>query len=89
LLIAAAHQVLGDQANTFRHGPFLPKGEHPTLSPCNRVTLLMLISFPNSPQGKFYELYENDAEIGHAEFDLKLTDRVKMKMVSKWVNDAY
>lgn len=33
-------------------------------------------------QGKFYELYENDAEIGHAEFDLKLTDRVKMKMVS-------
>jgi DNA mismatch repair protein MSH6 len=27
-------------------------------------------------------LYENDAEIGHAEFDLKLTDRVKMKMVS-------
>lgn len=33
-------------------------------------------------KGKFYELYENDAEIGHAEFDLKLTDRVKMKMVS-------
>lgn len=33
-------------------------------------------------QGKFYELYEKDAEIGHNEFDLKLTDRVKMKMVS-------
>ncbi|KAF8342825.1 uncharacterized protein EI90DRAFT_2902817 [Cantharellus anzutake] len=32
-------------------------------------------------KGKFYELYENDAEIGHTEFDLKLTDRVKMKMV--------
>ncbi|KAJ9104934.1 hypothetical protein QFC19_003729 [Naganishia cerealis] len=31
--------------------------------------------------GKFYELYEKDAEIGHNEFDLKLTDRVKMKMV--------
>ncbi|TXT07396.1 hypothetical protein VHUM_03116 [Vanrija humicola] len=32
-------------------------------------------------KGKFYELYENDASIGHQEFDLKLTDRVKMKMV--------
>jgi hypothetical protein len=34
-------------------------------------------------QGKFYELYEKDAEIGHNEFDLKLTDRVKMKMVRR------
>lgn len=33
-------------------------------------------------KGKFYELYEDDAKIGHQEFDLKLTDRVKMKMVS-------
>lgn len=32
-------------------------------------------------KGKFYELYEGDALIGHQEFDLKLTDRVKMKMV--------
>nr|WJN24935.1 mismatch repair protein [Tranzscheliella williamsii] len=32
-------------------------------------------------KGKFYELYEEDALIGHREFDLKLTDRVKMKMV--------
>lgn len=32
-------------------------------------------------KGKFYELYENDAAIGHQEFDLKLTDRVKMSMV--------
>ncbi|WWD22313.1 hypothetical protein CI109_106804 [Kwoniella shandongensis] len=32
-------------------------------------------------KGKFYELYEDDAIIGHQEFDLKLTDRVKMKMV--------
>ncbi|WVO23631.1 uncharacterized protein IAS62_004986 [Cryptococcus decagattii] len=32
-------------------------------------------------KGKFYELYEDDALIGHQEFDLKLTDRVKMKMV--------
>ncbi|KAH8919876.1 hypothetical protein BT69DRAFT_1336919 [Atractiella rhizophila] len=32
-------------------------------------------------KGKFYELYEDDATIGHREFDLKLTDRVKMRMV--------
>eukprot|EP00053_Salpingoeca_punica_P015373 m.141445 g.141445 ORF g.141445 m.141445 type:complete len:1202 (+) comp16694_c0_seq1:90-3695(+) len=32
-------------------------------------------------KGKFYELYEKDAEIGHREFDLKFTDRVNMKMV--------
>ncbi|KAL7412649.1 muts domain V-domain-containing protein [Mrakia frigida] len=32
-------------------------------------------------KGKFAELYENDAEIGNREFGLKLTDRVKMKMV--------
>ncbi|KAK0552588.1 DNA mismatch repair protein msh6 [Tilletia horrida] len=32
-------------------------------------------------KGKFYELYEEDALIGHREFDLKLTDRTKMKMV--------
>jgi DNA mismatch repair protein MSH6 len=32
-------------------------------------------------KGKFYELYENDADIGTKEFDLKLTDRVNMKMV--------
>ena len=33
-------------------------------------------------KGKFYELYEDDAELGHRDFDLKLTDRVSMKMVS-------
>ncbi|KAF8694706.1 hypothetical protein AX14_001931 [Amanita brunnescens Koide BX004] len=32
-------------------------------------------------KGKFYELYEDDARIGHQEFDLKLTNRVKMSMV--------
>ncbi|KAI0295767.1 muts domain V-domain-containing protein [Russula brevipes] len=30
---------------------------------------------------KFLELYEEDARIGHREFDLKLTTRVKMSMV--------
>ncbi|KAI9807892.1 MAG: hypothetical protein M1825_005198 [Sarcosagium campestre] len=44
-------------------------------------------------KGKFYELYENDATIGHQLFDLKLTDRVNMRMVgvpemslSTWAN---
>eukprot|EP00041_Stephanoeca_diplocostata_P029567 m.877656 g.877656 ORF g.877656 m.877656 type:complete len:1327 (+) comp23582_c0_seq5:181-4161(+) len=32
-------------------------------------------------KGKFYELYEKDADIGHRELGLKLTDRVNMKMV--------
>ena len=44
-------------------------------------------------KGKFYELYENDATIGHQLFDLKMTDRVNMRMVgvpemslSHWAN---
>ena len=32
-------------------------------------------------KGKFYELYEKDATIGHQLFDWKLTDRVNMRMV--------
>ncbi|KAI7900009.1 muts domain V-domain-containing protein [Cokeromyces recurvatus] len=32
-------------------------------------------------KGKFYELYEKDADIGHTQFDLKMTDRVNMRMV--------
>lgn len=32
-------------------------------------------------KGKFYELYESDATVGHQLFDLKLTDRVNMRMV--------
>ncbi|KAI0216514.1 DNA mismatch repair protein msh6, partial [Massospora cicadina] len=32
-------------------------------------------------KGKFYELYEDDAYIGHQQFDLKLTDRINMRMV--------
>lgn len=44
-------------------------------------------------KGKFYELYERDATIGHQEFDFKMTDRVNMRMVGvpessldHWVN---
>lgn len=32
-------------------------------------------------KGKFYELYEGDADIGAQLFDLKMTDRVNMRMV--------
>ncbi|KAH9031950.1 DNA mismatch repair protein Msh6 [Lactarius hengduanensis] len=32
-------------------------------------------------KGKFLELYEEDARVGHRDFDLKLTQRVKMSMV--------
>ncbi|KAG0301792.1 DNA mismatch repair protein msh6, partial [Dissophora globulifera] len=32
-------------------------------------------------KGKFYELYERDADIGSQQFDLKMTDRVNMRMV--------
>jgi len=32
-------------------------------------------------KGKFYELYEDDADIGHQVFDLKMTERVNMRMV--------
>lgn len=32
-------------------------------------------------KGKFFELYEDDATVGHQLFDLKLTDRVNMRMV--------
>ncbi|KAI9438563.1 DNA mismatch repair protein Msh6 [Lactarius indigo] len=35
----------------------------------------------NTPLSKFLELYEEDARVGHREFDLKLTQRVKMSMV--------
>ena len=30
-------------------------------------------------KGKFFELYENDATIGHQQFDLKMTDRTNMR----------
>lgn len=32
-------------------------------------------------KGKFYELYEGDADVGARMFDLKMTDRVNMRMV--------
>ena len=32
-------------------------------------------------KGKFFELYENDADVGAKEFNLKMTDRINMRMV--------
>ena len=32
-------------------------------------------------KGKFFELYEGDADIGAREFDLKMTERINMRMV--------
>lgn len=32
-------------------------------------------------KGKFYEMYEEDADIGHREFDLKISPRINMRMV--------
>ncbi|KAL7716487.1 DNA mismatch repair protein MutS-like N-terminal domain-containing protein [Entamoeba marina] len=32
-------------------------------------------------KGKFYELYESDADVGNKELGLKIMDRVKMRMV--------
>lgn len=44
----------------------------------SNISLLQIVFFK---KGKFYELYEKDADIGHKDFDLKMTDRVNMRMV--------
>ncbi|OLL23672.1 DNA mismatch repair protein msh6, partial [Neolecta irregularis DAH-3] len=40
-------------------------------------------------KGKFYELYEDDATIGHQLFDLKLTDRVNMRYINNQVGSDH
>lgn len=44
---------------------------------------IVLHSYPLSlrAHARHMQLYEDDARIGHQEFDLKLTERVKMSMV--------
>ncbi|KAH8829749.1 muts domain V-domain-containing protein [Flagelloscypha sp. PMI_526] len=64
---------------------FIPKGAWKTFTPFEKQfweikqdhydTILFF------QKGKFFELYEDDARIGHQEFDLKMTSRVKMSMV--------
>eukprot|EP00762_Andalucia_godoyi_P001324 ANDGO_04803.mRNA.1 DNA mismatch repair protein msh6 len=63
---------------------YIPPGEFRNLAPfeqqywsIKREHMDVIIFFK---KGKFYELYEGDADIGHKEFDLKMTDRVNMRM---------
>ena len=61
----------------------------PTLNRIHSLSSLVSLSPPKKhfdtvvffKKGKFFELYEMDADIGHKEFDLKMTDRVNMRMV--------
>ncbi|TFY82733.1 hypothetical protein EWM64_g1284 [Hericium alpestre] len=53
---------------------YIPKNAWKEFTPFEKQILFF-------QKGKFLELYEEDARIGHREFDLKLTQRVKMCMV--------
>jgi MutS domain I len=49
----------------------------------SRSTVVFFLDFHDlSIHLSYIQLYEEDARIGHREFDLKLTQRVKMSMVS-------
>ncbi|KAI5122644.1 hypothetical protein M0805_008727 [Coniferiporia weirii] len=58
---------------------YIPKSAWASFTPFEKQNHYDTILF--FQKGKFLELYEDDARIGHQEFDLKLTDRVKMAMV--------
>ncbi|KAK5163093.1 DNA mismatch repair protein msh6 [Saxophila tyrrhenica] len=64
---------------------FIPASSFQGLSPFEKQYWEIKQKFMDTivffKKGKFYELYENDATIGHQLFDLKLTDRVNMRMV--------
>ena len=64
---------------------FIPKASLDKLSAFERQYWDIKSKFMDTivffKKGKFYELYENDATVGHQVFDLKLTDRVNMRMV--------
>ncbi|KAK3067161.1 DNA mismatch repair protein msh6, partial [Teratosphaeriaceae sp. CCFEE 6253] len=64
---------------------FIPPGSFNELSAFEKQYWEIKKSYMNTivffKKGKFYELYEMDATIGHQLFDLKLTDRVNMRMV--------
>ncbi|KAJ2306365.1 DNA mismatch repair protein msh6, partial [Coemansia sp. RSA 2704] len=63
---------------------FVPKGAWDKFSPFERQYWEIKSKHWDTvvffKKGKFYELYENDASIAHQEFDLKMTDRVNMRM---------
>lgn len=64
---------------------FIPSEQWPRFSPFEKqyweIKSKLYDTVVFFKKGKFYELYEDDATIGHQEFDLKLTDRVNMRMV--------
>jgi DNA mismatch repair protein MSH6 len=64
---------------------YIPPGSLNQLSPFEQQYWKIKSKFMDTvvffKKGKFYELYEDDATIGHQHFDLKLTDRVNMRMV--------
>ncbi|RKP08628.1 muts domain V-domain-containing protein, partial [Thamnocephalis sphaerospora] len=64
---------------------FIPKSAWNKFTPFERQFWEIKCKFFDTvvffKKGKFYELYENDADVGHRDFDLKMTDRVNMRMV--------
>ncbi|KAF9485007.1 DNA mismatch repair protein Msh6 [Pholiota conissans] len=64
---------------------YIPKGAWASFTPFEKQVLEIKQNHYDTilffQKGKFFELYEDDARIGHQEFDLKLTNRVKMCMV--------
>ncbi|KAF1934058.1 DNA mismatch repair protein Msh6 [Didymella exigua CBS 183.55] len=64
---------------------YIPPGAWDKFSPFEKQYWEIKCKFWDSivffKKGKFYELYEKDASVGHQLFDLKLTDRVNMRMV--------
>ncbi|KAF2132105.1 DNA mismatch repair protein Msh6 [Dothidotthia symphoricarpi CBS 119687] len=64
---------------------YIPPGAWAKFSPFEKQYWEIKSKFWDSivffKKGKFYELYEKDASVGHQLFDLKLTDRVNMRMV--------
>ncbi|KAG1753520.1 uncharacterized protein EDB91DRAFT_1098327 [Suillus paluster] len=60
---------------------YIPKKAWTDFTPFEKQVQLIFCFTLNAFVTKFLELYEDDARIGHREFDLKLTQRVKMSMV--------
>lgn len=63
---------------------FISEGDLKVMTPFERQFWLIKKEYYDTivcfKKGKFYELYENDAEIGSKLFDMRIADRVNMKM---------
>ncbi|KAJ2714892.1 DNA mismatch repair protein msh6 [Coemansia spiralis] len=79
-----AQQLRPDEAGYDRRTLYVPPGAWKQFSPFEKQYWEIKSQHWDTvvffKKGKFYELYENDATIAHQEFDLKLTDRVNMRM---------